>query len=144
MRLPTPLSPPDTPWWARCVDRQTPKSLPLSIQPVRTPAFTGTALGDFSLQVRLVSEFYASPAGTVFAQLLAASVTDHEAAAYFRTLFLAGRRRAIGELWRRALQRGEVDPDIDVEVAQDILFGPSIFWLLSGHAPQSLKRRRTE
>lgn len=96
---------------------------------------TGTARGDFREQVRLVSEFYASPAGTVFAQLLAASVTDPDAAQFFRTFFLAGRRRAIGGLWSRALARGEVEPGIDVEVAQDVLFGPLIFRLLTGHAP---------
>jgi AcrR family transcriptional regulator len=96
---------------------------------------TGSARGDFGVQVRLVSEFYASQAGTVFAQLLAASVTDREAAEFFRTFFLAGRRRAIGELWNRALARGEVRSDVDVEVAQDILFGPLIFRLLTGHAP---------
>jgi AcrR family transcriptional regulator len=99
------------------------------------PPDTGTARGDFTQQVRLVSEFYGSQAGTVFAQLLAASVTDPDAAKFFRTFFLAGRRRAIGELWQRALDRGEVDAGIDVEVAQDILFGPLIFRLLSGHAP---------
>ncbi|WP_232667337.1 TetR/AcrR family transcriptional regulator [Pseudonocardia sp. TRM90224] len=96
---------------------------------------TGSAHGDFSTQARLVSEFYGSPAGAVFAQLLAASVTDPDAAVFFRAFFLAGRRRAIGELWQRALDRGEVDPDIDVEVAQDVLFGPLVFRLLSGHAP---------
>jgi AcrR family transcriptional regulator len=96
---------------------------------------TGSARGDFGAQVRLVSEFYASQAGTVFAQLLAASVTDPEGASFFRTFFLSDRRRAIGRLWQRALDRGEVDPAIDVEVAQDVLFGPLIFRLLSGHAP---------
>ena len=96
---------------------------------------TGSARGDLTTQVRLVSEFYASPAGTVFAQLLAASVTDAEAAHFFRTFFLAGRRQAIAELWQRAKERGEVRSDVDVEVAQDILFGPLIFRLLSGHAP---------
>jgi AcrR family transcriptional regulator len=96
---------------------------------------TGSARGDLREQVRQVSAFYASQAGTVFAQLLAASVTDPEAAQFFRTFFLAGRRRAIGELWARALARGEADPGIDVEVAQDVLFGPLVFRLLSGHAP---------
>jgi AcrR family transcriptional regulator len=96
---------------------------------------TGSARPDFATQVRQVSEFYASQAGTVFAQLLAASVTDPDGATFFRTSFLAGRRRAIAQLWQRALDRGEVDPGIDVEVAQDVLFGPLIFRLLSGHAP---------
>lgn len=96
---------------------------------------TGSARGDLTEQVRRVSEFYASPAGTVFAQLLAACVTDPEAARFFREFFLAGRRQAIATLWRRALERGEVDAEIDVEVAIDVLFGPLIFRLLSGHAP---------
>lgn len=98
---------------------------------------TGSARGDFTTQVRLVSEFYASQAGTVFAQLLAASVTDAEAAHFFRTFFLAGRRQAIAELWKRSRDRGEVRPDVDVAVAHDILFGPLIFRLLTGHAPLS-------
>ncbi|MEU6697722.1 TetR/AcrR family transcriptional regulator [Pseudonocardia sp. NPDC046786] len=95
---------------------------------------TGSAVGDLTAQVRRVSEFYASQAGEVFAQLLAASVTDPQGAEYFRTYFLAGRRAAIGELWQRAVERGEVDGSIDVEVAQDVLFGPLIFRLLTGHA----------
>jgi AcrR family transcriptional regulator len=98
---------------------------------------TGSARGDLREQVRHVSNFYGSHAGTVFGQLLAASVTDPEAAQFFRTFFLAGRRRAIDRLWRRALARGEVDPTVDVEVAYDVLFGPLIFRLLSGHAPLS-------
>ncbi|MFC4943717.1 TetR/AcrR family transcriptional regulator [Pseudonocardia sp. GCM10023141] len=101
---------------------------------------TGSARGDFGAQVRLVSEFYASPAGTVFAQLLAASVTDPEAATFFRTFFLAGRRQAIATMWQRGLDRGEVDAGIDVEVAQDILFGPLIFRLLTGHAPLTVEQ----
>jgi len=94
---------------------------------------TGTARGDFAEQARRVSAFYASPAGTVFAQLLAACVTDPDAAPYFRVYFLHGRREAIRTLWERARQRGEVDGGIDVETAIDLLFGPLIFRLLSGH-----------
>jgi AcrR family transcriptional regulator len=96
---------------------------------------TGSARGDLTEQVRRVSRFYASSAGTVFAQLLAACVVDPEGARFFREFFLAGRREAIATLWRRALDRGEVDVEIDVEVATDVLFGPLIFRLLSGHAP---------
>ncbi|HEX4249953.1 MAG TPA: TetR/AcrR family transcriptional regulator [Pseudonocardia sp.] len=96
---------------------------------------TGSGREDLREQVLRVSAFYGSPAGRVFGQLLAASVTDPEASAFFRTFFLAARRKAIAILWQRALDQGEVNPDIDVEVAQDILFGPLIFRLLSGHAP---------
>jgi hypothetical protein len=38
-------------------------------------------------------------------------------------------------LWQRAVDRGEVDAGIDVEVAQDLLAAPLIFRLMTGHRP---------
>jgi len=96
---------------------------------------TGNARDDLAEQVRRVSAFYAGLAGRVFAQLLAATVADPEAAPYFRQFFLDGRRQAIAVLWDRALSRGEVRSSVSAETAIDLLFGPLIFRLLSGHAP---------
>ncbi len=96
---------------------------------------TGTTEGDLVEQVRLVSRFYASPEGTVFSQLLAASVTDEGGAAYFRAWFLAGRRAAVRTLWQRGLARGDVRADVDVDTATDLLFGPLVFRLMTGHLP---------
>jgi AcrR family transcriptional regulator len=96
---------------------------------------TGTTEGDLVEQVRLVSRFYASPEGTVFSQLLAASVTDEGGAAYFRAWFLAGRRAAVRTLWERGLARGDVRADVDVDTATDLLFGPLVFRLMTGHLP---------
>jgi AcrR family transcriptional regulator len=96
---------------------------------------TGTARGDFSEQIRLVSKFYTSDLGKVYAQLLAAGVSDPAGARYFREYFLGDRRKAIAKVWQRALSRGEVNAEVDVEIAIDVLFGPLIFRLLTGHAP---------
>lgn len=96
---------------------------------------TGDGLEDLIDHVRRVSAFYASPAGTVFAQLIAASVTDPHGAEYFREFFLTGRRKLVAGLWERGVAQGRLDPAVDVEVATDLLFGPLIFRLLSGHAP---------
>jgi AcrR family transcriptional regulator len=96
---------------------------------------TGTTEGDLVEQVRLVSRFYASPEGTVFSQLLAASVTDQGGAAYFRAWFLAGRRAAVRTLWERGLARGDVRAEVDVDTATDLLFGPLVFRLMTGHLP---------
>ncbi|RKR89031.1 TetR family transcriptional regulator [Micromonospora pisi] len=96
---------------------------------------TGNAVGDLTAQLRQVSAFYASPYGHIFAQLLAACVDDPKGAAYFREYFLAGRRRAIAQLWQRAADRGETRPGIDAETATDILFGPLVFRLLTRHQP---------
>jgi hypothetical protein len=68
-------------------------------------------------------------------QLLAASVTDEAAAPYFREFFLDARRANVAELWNRALARGEVNPSISAGTATDLLFGPLIFRLMTGHAP---------
>lgn len=101
---------------------------------------TGSAIGDFTAHLRRVSAFYSSPDGTVFAQLLAACVTDPEASVYFRQFFLEARRHAMATLWQRALERGEARADIDVDTAQDILVAPLIFRLLTSHATLSAER----
>ena len=94
---------------------------------------TGSAAGDFTAHLRQASNFYATQ--PVFAELLAACVTEPNAAPYFRTFFLAERRRNMAMLWRRAVDRGEVDDGIDDEVAQDLLVAPLIFRLMTGHRP---------
>ncbi|GAA1641870.1 TetR/AcrR family transcriptional regulator [Kribbella alba] len=96
---------------------------------------TGNTEADLTEQVRHVSKFYAGRHGKVFAQLLAASVTDPAASPYFREYFLDARRAAIGELWQRALDRGDANPEISAGTATDVLFGPLIFRLMTGHAP---------
>jgi AcrR family transcriptional regulator len=96
---------------------------------------TGTGRGDLSAQVRQVSAFYASADGRVFAQLLAASVSDPDGARYFREFFLAGRRDSTRVIWQRAVARGEANPGIDADTAADILFGGLIYRLLNGNTP---------
>jgi AcrR family transcriptional regulator len=103
---------------------------------VRTP-HTADPRADLVEQVQRVSAFYASMTGRVFAQLLAACVADPDGARYFRDYFLAGRRAEIATLWARASEAGITRPGVDAEVATDILFGPLIFRLLTGHADLS-------
>lgn len=103
---------------------------------VRTP-HTDDPRADLVEQVHRVNRFYASPPGRVFAQLLAACVTDPQGATYFRHYFLAARRWEIADLWDRAAAAGLTRPGVDAEVATDILFGPLIFRLMTGHAELS-------
>lgn len=104
---------------------------------------TGSVRGDIIAQVRQVSAFYASDDGTVFAQLLAAGVTDPHGAEYFRQYFLTGRRESTRILWQRAIARGEARPGIDVDTAADILFGGLIYRLLNGNTPLTDERAQT-
>lgn len=100
---------------------------------------TGSARGDIAAQVRQVSAFYASEAGRVFARLLA-GVTDPDGAEYFRRYSLAGRRESTAVLWRRAVDRGEARPGIDVDTAADLLFGGLTYRLLNGDTPLTEER----
>lgn len=96
---------------------------------------TGSTAGDLTEHLVRVSAFYASAEGRVFSQLLAACVSDAGAAAYFRVFFLAGRRKALATLWQRGVERGDVTPGVDADTAIDLLSGPLVFRLLSGHRP---------
>jgi AcrR family transcriptional regulator len=96
---------------------------------------TGTALGDFREQIRRVSAFYTSPVGSVFAQLLANAMQDPVASEWLRTRLLDSRQRGIQELWERAVSRGEVQKDIDPDLAMDLVFGPIMWRLVSGRRP---------
>ena len=96
---------------------------------------TGDPVEDLIEHFRRVSVFYLSPRGDVFAQLLAACVTDAHGAEFFREFFLNERRRVIRSLWQRAVDAGRVDAAVDPEVAVDLLSGPLVFRRISGHAP---------
>jgi AcrR family transcriptional regulator len=96
---------------------------------------TGTARGDFVEQVRRVTAFYTSGVGKVFASLLANAMQDPVAAAWFRDRLLVSRRHGIEHLWTRAVERGEVRDDLDPDIAMDLLFGPVMWRLMSGHRP---------
>lgn len=98
-------------------------------------ADTGNIVDDMTQQLRNVSAFYSTQEGHVFTQLMAACVDDKAGAEYFHRFFLDGRRARVAEIWQRAVDRGEVDPNTDVDVVTDVLFGPMVLRLVSGHAP---------
>ena len=103
---------------------------------VPTP-HTDDPRADLVEQMHRVNAFYGSTRGRVFAELLAACVTDPDGARYFREYFLAGRRTAIAQLWARATEAGIARAGVDAEVATDVLFGPLVFRLMTGHAELS-------
>lgn len=96
---------------------------------------TGTARGDFREQIRRVSAFYSSPVGSVFAQLLANAMQDPVASRWLQARFMESRQRGTQELWNRAVSRGEVQKDIDPDLAMDLVFGPVMWRLVSGRRP---------
>jgi len=96
---------------------------------------TGSAEQDFSLQLKSVTAFYASPLGRLFGQFLAEGQSDPEFLKLFRERFLQARRDAARVMWQRGVERGEIRKDIDSDTVLDLIYGPLVFRLLVGHGP---------
>jgi hypothetical protein len=71
------------------------------------------------------------------AALITEARTDPQFAEQYRARFVEPRREPARALFRRAIERGEIPPDTDVELALDLLYGPIYHRLLHGHAPLS-------
>ena len=43
------------------------------------------------------------------------------------------RGAAVTKIWHRGVARGELDPNVDPEVALDLIFGPAMYRMAIGH-----------
>ena len=69
------------------------------------------------------------------AGLITEAQMDPAFAVEYRTRFVEPRRGQGREVFRRAIERGEIPADTKIEVAPDMLYGPLYPRLLHGHAP---------
>ena len=86
-------------------------------------------------QLRTIAESFATPTGRHVATMIAASDLETEFSKAFRNHFVLARRAEGRALLEQAIRQGEVRPDLDADVALDLLYGPLFFRLLLGHAP---------
>jgi AcrR family transcriptional regulator len=101
---------------------------------------TGSALVDFTLQLKSLIAFYNSPRGRLFRQFLAEGQSDPQFLALFRDRFLKSRRDAVRVIWRRGVDRGQLPADVDSEMALDLIYGPALYRLMTEHAPVTDKQ----
>jgi AcrR family transcriptional regulator len=94
---------------------------------------TGSAEKDFTAQLQSLIAFYRSPLGRLFGQFIAEGQSDPGFLALFRERFLYTRRDAARIMWRRGVDRGEIRKEIDGEIVLDLIYGPMVFRLLTGH-----------
>jgi AcrR family transcriptional regulator len=113
----------------------------LMARDVPTPD-TGCAQADFAGQLKSLVGFYTSHAGRVFCQFIAEGQSDPAFLSLFRERFLQSRRNEVRIMWQRGIDRGEIRPGVDSEIALDLIYGPAIFRLLVGHGP--LNEREAE
>jgi AcrR family transcriptional regulator len=99
---------------------------------------TGSLRGDLLAHLRpWMRQLHEKPYGRVIAGLIAEAQTDPEFAKLYREHFVQPRRDAVRPVFLRAIARGEIAPDTDLEVALDLLYGPIYHRLLHRHAPLS-------
>jgi AcrR family transcriptional regulator len=82
--------------------------------------------------VRLVA---GGPSARILTALLAEAQNDPDFGQAYRAHFIEPRRDQARAVFSRAIARGEIPADIDVEVAIDLLWGPLYHRLFHGHAP---------
>ncbi len=73
----------------------------------------------------------------VLVGLMAQAVLDPAFATQFRDRFLFARREALRGILRRAVDRGEVAAELDLELLIDVVYGVLWYRLLLDHAPIS-------
>lgn len=75
------------------------------------------------------------PIGRIAAQIIAEGQSNPDVLEHFRAVFLRGRRAAATEIFRRGIADGEFHPDLDIELAIDLIYGPIWYRLMVGHQP---------
>jgi AcrR family transcriptional regulator len=75
------------------------------------------------------------PYGRVIAALVSKARNDPEFAEEYRVRFVVPRREPARLIFTRAVSRGEIPADTDIEAVLDLLYGPFYHRLLQGHAP---------
>jgi AcrR family transcriptional regulator len=102
------------------------------------PRDTGSLRSDLLALIRpWLRRVRERPYGRVIAALITEAQTDPAFAQQYRGRFLEPRRERARPIIARAIERGELPPDTDVELALDLLYGPLYHRLLQGHAPLS-------
>jgi AcrR family transcriptional regulator len=97
---------------------------------------TGSLRGDLLARFRpWQRQLNEQPFGRVVAGLVAEAQTDPEFAKLYLEHVIHPRREVTRALLVRAIGRGEIAADTDLEVALDLLYGPVYHRLLHQHAP---------
>ena len=105
-------------------------------EPERALPDTGSLRGDLLALIRpWVGLLRDGAYGRVIAALVERVQADPEFADDYRARFVEPRRDQAREIFARAISRGEVAADANVELLLDLLYGPVYHRLLHGHRP---------
>jgi AcrR family transcriptional regulator len=86
-------------------------------------------------QIASLIQAFSGEYGQIVAQIIAEGQADPEALASYRDRFIYPRRAAAKAIIQQGIENGEFDPNLDPELAIDVLYGAIYFRLLVGHLP---------
>ncbi|HMJ37278.1 MAG TPA: TetR/AcrR family transcriptional regulator [Baekduia sp.] len=99
---------------------------------------TGSLDGDLlALVGPWIHQVAQRPYGRVIAALVVRAQTDPQFAQAYSARFLQPRRDEVRVIFDRAIERGDIPADTDVEAAIDLVYGPFYHRMLQGHAPNT-------
>jgi AcrR family transcriptional regulator len=96
---------------------------------------TGDVAHDLTMQINAMAEAFRGRAGQVMSELLGQAQTDPALAEVLRDRWIQPRRELTGAVLRRAVARGQIRPDVDIEILMDQLYGPLYYRLTVRHQP---------
>ncbi len=100
------------------------------------PADTGTLAGDLQgFLLERIERIDFPKKRQMVSGLLAEAQSDPDFAVCFRQTYVQAHRRPVRTIFRRAIARGEVDPESNMELFVDLLFGPWLYRLLATGDP---------
>lgn len=94
---------------------------------------TGSVRKDLSGQMRQLIKIFRSRRGRIVSAMLGAGQSDRSLIVAFRERFLKPRRQEAYATLRRAIRRGQLRKNIDMDLLLDSLYGPIYMRFLIGH-----------
>jgi AcrR family transcriptional regulator len=108
------------------------------------PQDTGSLAGDLlALVGPWARQLARKPYGRIIAALISSAQTDPLFAEEYRARFVRPRREPARIILARAVERGEIPADLDMEAIVDLVYGPFYMRILHGHAPVNDRFART-
>jgi AcrR family transcriptional regulator len=95
---------------------------------------TASALDDLRRQLTNVAQAFASARGRQAALMVASADQDSELSKAFRNQVMLASREEGRAILTRAVAEGAIRPDVQIDVALDMIYGPIFYRLQVGHA----------
>jgi len=96
---------------------------------------TGDVARDLTVQIEALADAFRGRAGEVMAELIGQAQADPCLAEMLRDRWIQPRREMAGAVLRRAIERGQIRPDVDIEILMDQLYAPLYYRLVVRHQP---------